>query len=544
MGHSNAKKSAPRTGESLTDGLAHEQDHSRRNFLRNLGILGTSGFLLNQLPVSALSLSPLAAALTSGDDERVLVLVRLKGGNDGLNTLIPIHDFGTYQALRPDIHVPRSEAVDLTSTLSVHPQLAAIKPLWEDGQMRVVQNVGYPDHSLSHFRSSDIWASGSDADEYVSSGVLGRYISGQYPDFLTTPPETPPAIQIGGPGNLLFNNADDFNYAISTRNPTQLYEIARTGQLYDTTEVPECTYGDQLRYVRAVANTTFKYAGVLAEAFDAGRNTAEYENDRLGDQFALVARLLRGGLKTRFFVIEQDGYDTHAGQADAHASLMNSLGNNIKAFYEDLETGGIDERVLSVTFSEFGRRIFQNGSRGTDHGTAAPMMLFGKGLNGNGMTGGLPDLQNVDQGNNLIHTTDFRAVYATIMANWLCIDGHVVDELMGQAFRRLDGLGLSCQGVTSTRSPDRAAIIGMKAYLSGGQVVVEYDLPANANVSVHFFDVAGRKLSSPFSGRRFAGLQTQRFSLGSVGFAAGVYVLSLEVDGRMYSNKVAMFHRP
>jgi uncharacterized protein (DUF1501 family) len=541
MGHSNLTKSALRKGDSLKDGLAHEQDHSRRNFLRKLGILGSSGFLLNQLPVSAMSMSPLAAALTSGDDERVLVFVRLKGGNDGLNTFIPIHDFGTYQTLRPDIHIPRADAVDLTSTLAIHPQLAAIKPLWEAGQMRVVQNVGYPDHSLSHFRSSDIWASGSGADEYVNSGVLGRYISGQYPDFLTTPPEAPPAIQIGGPGNLLFNNANDFNYAISTRNPTQLYEIARTGQLYDTTAVPECTYGEQLRYVRAVANTTFKYAGVLSRAFDAGSNTAEYENDRLGDQFALVARLLRGGLKTRFFVIEQDGYDTHASQAGDHASLMNSLGNNIKAFYEDLETGGIDERVLSVTFSEFGRRIFQNGSRGTDHGTAAPMMLFGKGLNGNGMTGGLPDLQNVDQGNNLFHTTDFRSVYATIMANWLCIDGNVVDELMGQVFPRIDGLGLSCQGTTSTRTPERAATIGMKAYLNGGQVVVEYDLPANANVNVHFFDMAGRKLSSPFSGRRPAGLQTQHFPLGSVGFAAGIYVLSLEVDGRMYSSRVAMF---
>ncbi|MEL7162119.1 MAG: hypothetical protein AAFN92_15290, partial [Bacteroidota bacterium] len=240
MGNLNQPQKGLRKGASLQDGLAHTEDHSnRRNFLRNLGILGTSGFLLNKLPVNALGMSPLTAALASGgDDERVLVFIRLNGGNDGLNTLIPVHDFGTYQDLRPNIHIPRDEVVDFTSTLAVHPQLANLQDMWNDGAMRVAQNVGYPNQNLSHFRSSDIWATTSDADENITSGVLGRYISEIHPDFLSTPPEQPPAIQIGGPGNLLFNNADDFNYAISTRNPTQLYEIARNGALYDVDDVP------------------------------------------------------------------------------------------------------------------------------------------------------------------------------------------------------------------------------------------------------------------------------------------------------------------
>ena len=541
MGHSNNPTNPKRRGAKLSDGLAHDQDHSRRNFLRNLGILGTSGFLLNKLPVNSLAMSsPLTAALASGDEDRVLVLIRLKGGNDGLNTLIPVHDFGTYQSLRPDIYIPRNEAVDLTSTLSLHPRLAPLSGMWDEGQMRVVQNVGYPDQSLSHFRSSDIWATTSDADETVGSGVFGRYLNGLYPDFLSTPPPTPPAIQIGGVGNLLFNNADDFNYAISTENPTQLYEIARTGQLYDVDDVPDCTYGEQLSYVRAVANTTFRYAGVLAEAFDAGVNSAEYENDRLGDQLALVARLLRGRLGTRLFVVELGGFDTHAQQAEGHANLLNSLSKNITAFFDDLADGGIDDRVLGMTFSEFGRRIFQNGSQGTDHGAAAPLMLFGKGLNGNGVTGGLPDLQNATHG-NLNYQVDFRSVYATVLTNWLCIDPDLVDNLMGQRFDRMEDLGLYCQGITSTRTPDRAASIGMNAYLSGNEVVIEYDLPANSRVGVHFFDVSGRKLSSPFQGNRPAGAQVQRVPLSSVGWSAGVYVVSLEVNGRMYSRKLGFF---
>jgi uncharacterized protein (DUF1501 family) len=542
MGHQ--KLSSGRRGARLQDGQAHEKDHglhSRRTFLRNLGIAGAAGMVLNSLPVNAIGMSPLAAALAAGDEDRVLVFIRLKGGNDGLNTLIPIHDFGFYQQLRPNIHVPRNEVVELTSTLGLHPQLAPLQDMWNEGKMRVIQNVGYPQQNLSHFRSSDIWATTSDSDEVVTSGVLGRYLQDQYPDFLSNPPATPPAIQIGGTGNLLFNNDEDFNYAISTENPTQLYQIARTGQLYDVEAVPECTYGEQLGYIRAVANTTFRYAGVLAEAFDAGRNTAEYENDRLGDQLALVARLLRGGLMTRLFVVEIDGFDTHANQLQAHPYLLNSVAKNVKAFFDDLEDGAIDERVLAMTFSEFGRRIDENGSVGTDHGAAAPAFLFGKGLNGNGMVGGLPDMRNVDRNDNMIFQVDFRSIYATVFSRWLCIDGGFVDEIMGAQFNRVEDLGLFCQSTTSTNDPVSTANIQLKAYRSGGDLVVEYNLPAAARVGVHFFDAVGRRLSTPFQGRRGAGAQVQRFSLNGIGWASGVYILSLEINGRMYSQKLAMF---
>lgn len=540
MGHNNKNNLGLRKGESLQDGAAHAEDHSRRSFLRNLGIIGTSGFFLNKLPVAAAGMSPLAAALAaSEDDERVMVMIRLKGGNDGLNTFIPVHQFGTYQELRPDIYIPQNEGVNFTSTLVGHPQLAPLQNLWNDGEMRVVQNVGYPQQSLSHFRSSDIWAT-SENQEVETSGVFGRYLNDLYPDFLSNPPITPPAIQIGGPGNVLFNNEDDFNYAISTENPTQLYNIARNGQLHDVEAVPDCTYGEQLGYIRAVANTTFRYAGVLAEAFEDGTNTAEYNNDRLGDQLALVARLLRGGLKTRLFVVEIDGFDTHANQAQSHAYLMDSIAKNVTAFYEDLKMGDIDERVLALTISEFGRRIFQNGSLGTDHGAAAPMMLFGKGLNGNGVSGGLPDLIDVDNGFNMKYQVDFRSIYATVMSNWLCIDGSLVDSLLGQSFDRIDELGLFCQGTTSNSNP-RAASIELKAYLSGTDIVLEYGLPAAANVGVHFFDVAGRKLSSPLKGRRGAGANIERIPLNSTGWSSGVYVVSLEINGQMYSRKLGLF---
>ncbi len=536
--------SAGRVGASLKNRTAHGADHtnySRRSFLRSLSALGTGALVLNQLPVSALGMSPLSMALTGGDEDRVLVMVRLKGGNDGLNTLIPIHDFGTYQTSRPGIHIPRAEAIELTPTLALHPQLRPLDRMWNDGKMRVVQNVGYADQNLSHFRSGDIWATASDPDDFENSGVMGRYISELYPDFLTNLPETPPAIQIGGTGNLLFNNEDDFNYAISTENPTQLYNIASTGQLHDVDNLPECTYGEQLGYIRAVANTTFRYASVLSEAFDAGSNAngTEYVNDRLGDQLALIARLLKGGLRTRLFVVEIDGFDTHANQPDSHARLMNSLSNNMATFFSDLGETGHDERVLGMTFSEFGRRIEQNGSQGTDHGAAAPLLLFGPGLNGNGEVGGTPDLQNVTNNGNLRYRVDFRSVYATVMSEWLCIDGTLVDEVLGGTYERID-LGLECQGTTSVGTA-AAPSIGLKAYVSGSDVVLEYELPTTTDLSVRFFDAAGREISAPFRGRRPAGVQQQRLSLSTINYAAGVFIASVETGGRVYSSRIALF---
>ncbi len=533
-----------RKGATLADTKAHEQEHlllGRRSFLRNFGLAGTAGLLLNKLPVSALSASSLAQALSAVNNDRILVMIRLKGGNDGLNTIIPIHDFGTYQAARPNIFIPQANTWSLNGAVAANNSLSALQPLWNEGMMKVVNNVGYPNQNLSHFRSSDIWASSSDAEQFVTSGWLGRMLENDFPDFLVNPPQDPPAIQIGGTSNLVFNNSDNFNYAISTENPSQLYEIARTGQLYDVLDVPECTFGEQLSYLRAVANTTFRYAGVLAAAFDAGQNSVEYSNDRLGDQLALIARLIRGGLNTRLYMVELDGFDTHANQPDWHAYLLQSLATNTAAFFQDLSAGGHAERTLAMTFSEFGRRIEQNGSTGTDHGAAAPLMVFGQGLDGNGVLGGLPNLQQVDAADNMIHQVDFRSVYATILHYWLCLDSDYVDSLLGGSFDRLEALGLFCEGSTSTTDIGRADTIQLSAYLSNGQLAIDYHLPATGTVNLRLHDALGRSLSTVFQGRQYLGKQELRLPLSSVNWSAGVYVVSLETGGRVYSRKVALF---
>lgn len=540
------KSNKGRVGSTLANPTAHRLDHhhhGRRDFLRSLGLIGAGGLMLNKLPVTAASgATSLANALTSSDSDRILVMIRLNGGNDGLNTIIPLYDFSTYQSLRPDIHLQASETWSLNGALGINNFLSDLQPMWNEGKMKVVNNVGYPDQNLSHFRGSDIWATSSDADEFLESGWLGRLIEEQNPDFLTDPPSEPPAIQIGGASNLIFNNSDNFNYALSTNNPQQLYQIAQTGQLYDVDDVPPCTYGEQMAYVRAVTNTTFTYAGRLAEAYEDGSNdsNADYAMDGLGDQLALIARLIRGGLGTRLYMVELNGFDTHANQVDAHAYLMQSLGQNTAAFFQDLEAGGHGQRTLAMTFSEFGRRPEQNGSMGTDHGAAAPMMLFGEGLNGNGILGGLPNLQNFDQIGNLVHTTDFRSVYATIMDYWLCLGGETTDQLLGGDFDRLEAMGLFCSP-NSTTEISKAAALTLTAHLNRGELVIRYELPQSGNVIIRTHDALGRIIATPFNGSQYLGAQEMRLPLNAANWSAGVYIVSVETGGRMYSTKVALF---
>lgn len=541
----NHNHSHGRRGDRLAHGHEHTKDHgrhSRRGFIRNLGLIGGGGLLLSKVPVQAMEANAWTQALTNADSDRILVIIRMKGGNDGLNTFIPIHDFGTYQSLRPDIHIPISETINFSSSLATHPQLASLQSMWNEGEMKVVQNVGYPDQNLSHFRGSDIWASSSDSDVVIQSGWLGRMLDNDYPDFLINPPDFPPAIQIGGASNLLFNNEDGFNYAMSTENPQQLYQIAQSGQLYDIENLPECGYGEQVEYLRAIANTTFAYSAVIAEAYDDGQNSVEYMNNRLGDQLALVARLIRGGLPTQLYMVEIDGFDTHANQPDLHAYLMQSIADNVSAFYDDLTAGGDEQRVLAMTISEFGRRVEQNGSTGTDHGAAAPLMLFGPGLNGNGMLGGLPDFNNVDQVGNLIFQIDYRSIYATVLEYWLCIDGVLVDQLLGSTHERLEGLGLFCQS-TSTSEIGRTDQIKMVTYISGNDLNIDFEMVQSGEVTIRLHDMVGRVISSPYQGRHFPGEQTVRLPLSSINWSDGVYVVSLETGGRVYSRQVGLFRR-
>ncbi len=534
-------------GSSKEHGKAHEQEHlrwSRRAFLRNMGLAGGMGMLLGKVPVFASERWSINAALNQSPTDRVLVLIRLKGGNDGLNTIVPLYDYGTYSNVRPTLRIPQNELVNLTDEIAIPNFMQDMYPLWDEGKMKVVHSVGYPDQNLSHFRSSDIWASASDADVVENSGWLGRYFSGLYPDFLANPPETPPAVQIGSLGNLTFIDPNNISMAMTVSDPDQLYEIAQTGQLYDVDNLPDCHYGEQVGYLRAVANTTFIYAGVIKQAYDAGNNAIDYGEGELARQMALVARLIKGNLGAKVYMVELDGFDTHANQPTEHPALMEEVARSVKNFFDDLEEGGWDDKVLCMSTSEFGRRVEENSSQGTDHGSAAPMFLFGPGLNGSGESGSLPDLQDLDDVGNLKFGTDFRSIYATMLEYWLCIDAEVVDDALGNVFDRVNDLGLSCESVGSWEPPVLPGLEHSALYdMANGQVYVSYTLPRSARVKVEMVDVLGQSIAVLYNGYQMAGTYRYPWHSSRYRMASGLFYYRILIDGRAYSGKVAALSR-
>jgi uncharacterized protein (DUF1501 family) len=516
----------------------HEEHHfwSRRGFLQTLGLAGGSSFVMGGSAIGVFNPSLLSLGLSQQNNDRILVMIRLKGGNDGLNTIIPLFDFSRYQNLRPNIAIPSQNAINLNTELGMHPAMNSLKSFWDRGDMKLINNVGYPDQNLSHFRSSDIWATSSNSNVVWDTGFLGRLFDDRYPEYLVNPPDIPPAVQIGGLGNLAFTGEDSINYAVTVATPELLEYIAQSGGLFDAEKVPDCFYGDQVAYLRTVANNTFKYASVISNAYNSGTNKVQYSG-AFGNQLAITSRLIKGNLGTQLYMVTLDGFDTHAGQPNAHANLLSSLSDNIAAFFEDLQIDGYDERVLAFTFSEFGRRIQQNASLGTDHGAAAPMFVFGPGLNGNASLGGLPSLTDLDANGNLKHQVDFRSIYATLMDYWLCIEPNMVDLVLGNDFNRLN-LGFVCLPSSSNQELFiKEQLTHQVRYDHNNQVYLYINTPSNAYADIEVFTAMGqmiRKIPQVYlnSGEHTIPLSPDGFRI------PGYYVYKINYSNKIYSGKL------
>jgi uncharacterized protein (DUF1501 family) len=515
----------------------HEHDYwSRRSFIQALGLVGGGSMLLGKQSVSAAQATPLTVALAESQNDNILVIIRLNGGNDGLNTIVPVYDYATYANLRPNIRHFEPNLMPLNDDFSIPNYMNDLESVWGDGQMKVVHGVGYPDQNLSHFRSSDIWASA--AHQYEEpTGWWGRYFEDLYPDYLVNPPEAPPAIQVGNIGNLIFDGFDN-NYAFTFANIEQLQTVGANGALHDVVNVPNCVYGDKLTFLRAAANTTFTYSGVIHDAYMASNNNANYGNGSLATQLAAVARLIKGGLGTKVYMVSLGSFDTHANQRYAHQSLLQDLSSSIKAFYEDLGSGGWDQKVLSMTISEFGRRPYENGSSGTDHGAASPMMLFGPALNGSGFVGEHPDLLTWDDYDNLIPSTDFRDVYASVLSNWFCLDQQVIDSiLLNHNYQSLD-LGLDCQTL-SVGNPKPFMRFTHRPVYQNNQTLIEIETQQTAHGRITLYDIMGRELVTLADRMFFPGRHSidVRQSAG-IRLSYGQYIYRITFAGQQYSKSI------
>ena len=531
-----------RKGSSLAHGKAHAEDHriwSRRDFLSGLGALGAGAMFLGATPVRSYGMSPLMAQINKMESDRILVLIQLKGGNDGLNTVVPFND-DIYYNLRPAISIPKSEAqaFSLNSNLGMHPALAPLQSLYGDGQMAVVQNVGYPDPTLSHFRSTDIWQTGTDRDTIAGTGWLGRYLNVENPGFIEAPPEKPLAVQIGSGSAQLFKGPSA-NMGMQLFSNEFLLRLT-DGELYNQNAVPDTKYGSEMSFVRSITNNSFRYAEAVSEASMLGENSLNYPDGegKLATNLATVARLIKGKLGARIYHISLQGFDTHSGQLNPHESLLNTLATNVAAFLEDLASDDSDTEVLTMTYSEFGRRAEQNGSGGTDHGEAAPLFLFGPEVKG-GLIGGVPNLQNIHNG-NVPHTVDFRSVYATILQDWFGLGSHVVNaSLFGFNFQKL-GFIASPSPVDVEPSEQPAGFDLSQNYPNpfNPTTTIRYTLDHSSHVKLDVFDMQGKKVQTLVDQLHADGSHEIQFDAG--GLPSGTYVYRLQAGGSVQTKKMVL----
>lgn len=531
------KKVKAKYGHKLTDGKAHTEMHeafSRRTFLRNTGLYSMGSLLaINGQSMSAMMPTALTLGLQNNDQDRVLVLIRLYGGNDGLNTVIERGN-SEYYNIRPTLAIPDNNLWALSDEIGMPSSTSSLEPLWEDGRMKVIHNVGYPQPNYSHFRSSDIWASASDSDEIVRTGWIGRTMEAEFDSFLTTPPSVPPAIQIGIENNLIFAGAQS-NMALSISNPTEFYRIAQQGQLYNTENLDNCPSDAELKYARQTANNAFRYSTTIQEAYNKGITKANFPNNYLAEQLAIVSRLIKGNLGTKVYMVGIGGFDTHSDQADWHNTLMERLSTSVKAFMDDLDADNLGDKVLGMTFSEFGRTIYENGSFGTDHGTGGPMLLFGGSDLGSGFVGTPPDLINTGDYGDPIYGIDFRSVYGSVLDGWLGLDNRVVEHILGDQ-DRIDGLvppgdfpmGLDAQG----------ALLGYKPSRDGQNIDIQYSISNGSNTKLSLVSLQGDQYRTLVNKYVDRGSYTYLLSKQKDLINPGTYLLELRTSGRKYHRTI------
>lgn len=433
-----------RPGSSLSDAKAHAADHrawSRRDFMLRMGIGGAAAsFTMGNTSISAYANHSMFSSLRDIETDRILVLIQLTGGNDGLNTVVPISNDIYYQN-RPSLSISANDTVKLNNDFGLHPALNGFEDIWGDGNLGIIHGVGYPDPTLSHFRSTDIWATGSGADDYLNTGWIGRTMGETHPNYALNPPDYPLVVQLGKSSSVLMQGPVG-PMGMNILSDSIFARLADGGSIYDEQDVPSSIYGQELAFARTISNDSYEYASIISDAMSGVSNSVDYpNNNELSDTISQVARMIKGGMKTHIYLVGLGGFDTHTNQETRHGQLMEKLGGAMRAFYDDLQASGDADRVLMMTFSEFGRRIGENSSNGTDHGAAAPVIVMGNGVAG-GFYGTESDLGNTSGGGNVVHTTDFRKVYSSVLRNWLELDVDTTSAVFGGnfgAFAFIDG---------------------------------------------------------------------------------------------------------
>jgi uncharacterized protein (DUF1501 family) len=357
---------------------------------------------------------PVLPSLPGGGDDRVLVVVNLQGGNDGLNTVVP-HGLSQYYKYRPTLGIAPSDVLQIDRTIGLNPQMRSLKGMFDAGQVAIVQGAGYPDPDHSHFRSTEIWQT-AEPSKYLSTGWVGRFLdSAELPEsnLFNAVALAPvlPELMIGRRVDVPAISALAGYGLTSDRNAGERSAFA---SLVRDDRVPFSS--PYLATVATIEDHAQRGSEELPKLVAGYKPAGAYPATPIGRSLSLAAQIVGSRLGTRVIYVQHGSFDTHAAQKVTQDRLLRELSDALKAFYDDLAAHGSDRRVLTMTFSEFGRRVAENGSRGTDHGEAAPMFLVGGGVKG-GVYGTHPSLDKLDNG-DVTYTVDFRNVYATVIEKW------------------------------------------------------------------------------------------------------------------------------
>lgn len=569
----------------------------RRNFLRNTFLSGTA-MTLGGYPIKMLAQGNRFARMAAeGLNDRVLVILQMHGGNDGLNSVIPIDEYDLYYSKRANIAIPKAGTnramIELDSTLSpasqvgLHPDMGDMKKLYDSGRLSIIQGVSYTNNNGSHFRGRDIWFMGGGTNDYYASGWIGRYLQNVYKplvypdDFPNNNMKDPLAIELSSDVSLLFHQQGNIPASISlSGNPGSFADLVDSLEGFEDegidprgkppAKLNNSLYGKELNWILGLEDKTKDYAERLRQVWDASSPSsvtypeiypfnapASVKNNPLSGQLQLIARLLDGGgagtgVNTKVFLLRIGGFDTHANQVESydptmgvHATQMYHIASAMKAFQDDLKARGLEERVLTMTTSEFGRRIKSNGSYGTDHGTGAPMFLFGSGVKP-GVLGDVPNLNL----SNVEMQFDFKQVYGAILKNWFEVDDTVIenDILFRNYINGSDDTGgnyeplsiIDTNIVTSVNSFIEERFFMKPCYPNPAKdhVTFSYRINATTKVKLVLTDIQGRMVSTVVNEIQQPGEHKVDFSVNNL--PQGQYIYILYAGPVKVSNKLVI----
>ncbi len=518
----------------------------RRTFLQSLAATAAAApIMLNGIPVRAKTPLPLLAQMQENAADKILIIVQLFGGNDGLNTIIPADD-PAYQALRPKIGIQPLDAIKV-GPIYMNDGLGrgsrgGMVQLLNTGYAAVVREIGYTPANLSHFRSTDIWLSGiidSDPNHHLSTGWVGRMLEKQYPTFPASLPPDPLAIQVGG-----------FSLALTSTKGRMGVEVGDPSKQLGVSSFLDATdanamgthYSDEYAFIDDVAKRSNTYALNIRTAYAAGKAKlkATYGSDGFGQQMASVAALIAGGLKTKVYVVSMGGFDTHVsqqtdGKTGLHPTLLSRLGDGCAQFMYDMVALGEADRVIGLTISEFGRRPAENGSLGTDHGAASVQFVFGTQVSSGVFQLQPLDLANLDENGDLPMQIDYRRTYMDVLTKWFGLtlaDARIILQLPP------DDITVTPLGVIKPQAGIDGWKVGQPSTLSlsnypnpfSTNTTLQLTLESATDVTIDLSNVAGQRLGRVIQQHLAAGVHQiplDAMQIAGRQLASGTYVCTV-----------------